>query len=362
MGITRHANKSFCLALVLFLLPSVLALQLSPAAKTLTYGEHGPYSLTIINDAPREQTVTVTADPRITITPAHLTLQPKEKAVVTIAFSGNEEDLRPGDNTFPVVVTLDTGTAGQFGAGVALAHKLIITRLYEGAFLAGELHATKDRVVLVLRNKGLQGTEVTGALTLGGAERVVQADVPASSARKLEEELPPLPRGQYEAHAVLSYTDGENERRLELKEPFRIGRPRIMLGRPRARLIASEISAVTIPVTVDWNTPVEAYAVLQLLQNGTVRTQEVTSSGVLRDELTGYLEAPSPGTYVLRASLHSRNGDRLTEGAWNVSVQSAETPGPQKTPAPSTSLLAVLGLVALFVVAFLTWRLATTRR
>lgn len=362
----RRWRKGVGMALLFaLLLPTLaMALQVSPAAHTAHYGAI-EYPLRIINNENRALSVTIQADPLVTVTPTALTVAPNTEKEVWVRYTGEEEDLEPGDNTLPVIVTRAVDADGQFGAGVALAHKLIVTRLYDGAFIDGELYAVGEKVVMLLRNKGRAATEVEGQLLLGPAERAVKAGVAGSTSRRLEHELPPLPRGAYEARAVLTYNDGAEERRLALQERFAIGEPEVTLGRPSANLVEGRIAEVTVPVSVDWNTPLEAYAVLQLRRGETVVAQEATSTEVLAESITGFIDAPEPGAYELRVSLHSRNGDRLTAKSWNVTVQArAEAEPDERSTQQWPARLAIIGgiLIALTIVAALLWRRATTRQ
>ena len=154
-----------------------------------------------------------------------------------------------------------TPTAGtaQFGGAVSLLHNLILTRLYEGSYLDGNLliaDAALDTPIpltLSLTNKGTTTTNVTSTVVIMTPPGATIATIPLGTVadrwRQRRESsrarsTPPLgvAPGRYAANATIHYDDNGVSTTRSFGASLRVGTPSLRLTIPPVQLSAAAAS------------------------------------------------------------------------------------------------------------------------
>lgn len=365
------------LAIILLIIPTVSALQVSPAVKSFTLEPSAvdTYELRIINDQRIELEVSLAAQGDyaglVTIEPSSFSLAADEgsrRATVTVTHPP-ENELTPGRNTIPLRVS-GTNRGGQFGGAVSLIHNLHVYRAYDGVFFEGVLSAEDatspdDPVAFVLSlvNRGEQTGRAEGHVVVAGTVPLTAefsaVEIGPGQEGKMTAELGGLARGAYDATALLTYQDRGETVTNEYATTVTVGAPAVTMRQPIAELIAGEIAQVDVPVTVHWNRELDVNLRLELHDGETLLAQATSATVTLapnaEGELRAFLEVPelAAGDYRLSATVQSEQ--ELETATWLVPVAAPAAPLPVAV-AQAFPLWLVLALIVLAIFAFLLWR------
>jgi len=367
--------------LFLLVLPAAAALQVSPATKSvvLSNGTDTSYALRIINDQHANLSVSIAAEGElasdVALVPSSFALpagQAERSVTVNVAVPATA-GLAPGDHPVSLRVSaLPAGGGGQFGSGIALVHTLVLLKPYEGAYLAGTLRAEGAGPVaftLSLSNKGHAPTVADGTLAIDGPEGL-SGSVPLGNAAlaglsdgKLAGSWAPgaLAPGHYAADATVSYDDPvRGAVSASFPSSFVVGHPVAGFAAFRPRLVAGAIARLDLPVTLDWDVPIDAYADVTLLDAENRSVAETTTSTETLDpattvRLSAFLKtSAASGNYSLQAVVRDARGNVLGRGGWSVPVIGQQLPARRVAASPSI-VLVVIALLLLGV-ATLLWR------
>ncbi len=402
-GDTSAHRKLFISLISLFLLfafvlPSITALQISPAAKSVTLadGRGEPtaiaYTLRVINDERARLAVNLSAEGdlagSILLAPSSFTFSPdqaEQPVTVTVTPPQDPSSLVPGDHLQTIRVSaLPAGSGGQFGSGVTLLHNLVLLKPYDGAYLAGSLSAGETggsvAFTLSLSNKGNASTTASGTVSvngpggLSGSAALASSVIPRLSGGKLTGSWTPgtltpaaLASGHYTANATFTYDDPVRGTVTDSSSSsFLVGRPVVRLAAISPTLSAGAINRVFLPEELTWDAPVDAYADVTLLDNSgatvaSTRTSTATLSPSSPSAFLAFLELPivTAGNYTLRATVHDAQGSVLGNAEWTVPVRAATPLAAAKRAAASpagVTVLVLLLLVLLLALVLLLWR------
>ncbi len=369
---------------LLALLPAT-ALKVSPAAKSLTFTTAGTesYALRVINDLGEPLAVSVRAEgalaPAITVTPSSFTMsgEERERRVMITARVTNASTLSPGRNLVKILVSASAKRGGEFGGAITLAHNLNLHHPYPGAHVEGSLSARSEeegvRVTLGMRNEGAGETTVqaTGEvrhqeerlLNFSLGERPLASNEEGKLERVVRARLEP---GKYEVTARIAYHDpasGDVQRAYATS--LLVGDPRLAIGEPAGTLRSGETSKLALPLTLSWDSPLNASATLQLLRGEeailTTRTPTRKLEPGSRVVLNAYLELEgvTPGNYSLKVTITGDQGLRATRrlpATIHPAAKPAPAPGEEQEreaapPTPQLLLVLVLLVLVLLVLA-----------
>ncbi len=368
------------------LLPSSSALQVSPAAKSITLADGGgqpstiAYTLRVINDDHARLAVNLSATGglagSVLLSPSSFTFsseQAEQPVTVTVTPPQDLAALAPGDHLVTISVSaLPAASGGQFGSGVTLLHNLALLKPYAGAYLVGSLSAEERgngtiAFTLSLSNKGDAATAASGTVSvtgpggLSGSAALASSSITGLFDGKLTGSWspvaappsPPSPSspsslffssspssqssqsslvpGHYVANATVSYDDpARGTVRDSYAAAFLVGHPSVRLAAISPALAAGAINRVFLPEEMAWDAPVDAYADVSLVDGtgvtvATTRTSTATLSPSSPGALLAFLDLPSlpAGNYSLRATVRDAQGSVMGNGEWAVQVSSA---------------------------------------
>ncbi len=372
------SSLSFSVLLLFLLsLPFAAAIQVSPAAKTITLGVDAlSYELRILNDQDAPLAITLSSscldDALISVEGTSFTLPPRTEKRALIILSSDEEKLLPGRNPCPVIIRALPAEGGQFGGAVSLGHNLFLIRPYDGSYLEGFLSATHDGFVLSatlgLVNRGLRGTEAEASLVvieehlpLSGTLPLGRVALPGLGEGKLVwNGALPLPNGEYALRAELIY-DGVA---VGVEAPLVVGSPRVDLVLTLPDPSPDVILAYQADLLLDWNGERSVALRSRLLDGEAVLAESIGSTFTVSPRSTatmrGFLELPPlpAGEYLLEVFAEAENGMVIGEAVSSFVVGRVVT---AEEPAEVLNRWPLILVVLLVALGLLAWRLRPWR-
>lgn len=335
--------------LVLFLLiPSTLALGITPAKTTISSETTSSYSGTIwvINNDHQEFTAGVSAGGElgqyVSVSPSELRFRDDVEALPIEYTITLPAKVRPGESTAEIVVaqTLDETSPAVISSIIVLKHKIIVLGPYPDKYLTAKLnfHESGQNIRLVSEVENL------GKLDLQAVQTKFYLNDKQQKEQVLETETTPLKRqenklletnldrqvlerGEFEVRAITTYDD----QKVEVIKRLLVGRPEVEITYFDKYFRAHEVNSYALELLNKWNQEVDnVYVDIEVRKDeqkiDEFRTKSIAIPAEMAKRINDYFDArdKNSGKYAFDLIVHFLNVYTMDTKRFHGELLSAE--------------------------------------